>query len=90
MPRTVLAVAAGLGTEARRVGAERDGELGVVEGLVAEEVGDRDLGGGDGFKPVVGVLVFAGLLRPLSSQWKRSAANLGRLPVPKRDFELTM
>ena len=43
----VLAVAAGLGAEAGSVGAEADGELGLVEGLVAEEVGDGDLGGGN-------------------------------------------
>ena len=84
----VFAVAAGFGAEAGGVGAEGDGELGLVEGLVAEEVGDGDLGGGD--EAVVGVLLVAGLVGPLSSQWKRSAANLGSWPVPKRDFELTM
>ena len=54
----VLAVAAGFGAEAGRVGAEGDGELGFVEGLVAEEIGDGDFGGGD--EPVVVFLQLAG------------------------------
>src|SRR5471030_2580559 len=43
----VLAVAAGFGAEAGGVGAEAGGELRFVEDLVAEEVGDGDLGGGN-------------------------------------------
>ena len=56
----ILAVAAGFGAEAGGVGAEAGGELGLVEGLVPEEVGDGDFGGGD--EPMVAVLVDAGLV----------------------------
>ena len=54
----VFAVAAGLAAEAGSVGAEAGSELGFVQGFVAEEVGNGDLGGGD--EPVVGVLILAG------------------------------
>ncbi len=85
----VLAVGAGLGAEAGGEGAEGDGELGFVEGFVAEEVGDGDLGGGD--EPVVVIERRSpGSGRPWSSQWKRSSANFGSLPVPKRERLLTM
>ena len=40
-----------LGAEAGRVGGVGNGQAGVVEDFVAEEVGDGDLGGGD--EPVV-------------------------------------
>jgi hypothetical protein len=42
----VAAVRPGLAPEARRIRAKTDGKRGVVERLVAEDVGDRDLGGG--------------------------------------------
>ena len=53
----VLAGGAGFGAEARRVGRERDGQARFVENLVAIEIGDGNLGGGD--EPVVVVFVFA-------------------------------
>ncbi len=55
----VFAVAAGFAAEAWCPGAEGDGELRFVEGLVAEEVGDGDLSGGD--EPVIAILKFAGV-----------------------------
>ena len=53
----VLAGGSGLGAEARRVGRQRDGQPGFVENLVAIEVGDGNLGGGD--QPVVVVFELA-------------------------------
>ncbi|KAF5045377.1 hypothetical protein DSECCO2_481830 [anaerobic digester metagenome] len=49
----VLAVGAGLGAEAGRVGAVGDGQLALGQGRVAVDVGHRDLGRGD--EVVVGV-----------------------------------
>ena len=73
----VLAVAAGFGAEAGGVGAEAGGELGLVEGLVAEEVGDGDLGGGD--EPVVGVLILAGDVGTLVVAVEEVLRELGEL-----------
>jgi hypothetical protein len=53
----VFAGGAGLGAEAGGVGGEADGQARVVEDLVAVEVGDGDLGGGD--EPVVVVFELA-------------------------------
>ena len=53
----IFARCAGLGAEARSVGRERDWQAGFVEDLVAIEVCDGDLGGGD--EPVVAVFEFA-------------------------------
>ena len=53
----VLARRAGLGAEAGRVGRERDGQPRFVENLVAIEIGDGNLGGGD--EPVVVVFELA-------------------------------
>src|SRR5207302_4500812 len=56
----VFAVGAGFAAKAGSVGAEGDRQLGFFENLVAKEVGDGDLGGGD--EPVVVVLIDAGLV----------------------------
>ena len=65
------------------------GSCGVVEGLVAEEVGDGDLGGGD--EPVVAVLIDAGLVGAFVVAVEEVfARTCGSWPVPKRDLELTM
>ncbi len=53
----VFARRASLGAEARRVGGERDGQPRFVENLVAIEIGDGNLGGGD--EPVVAVFELA-------------------------------
>ena len=55
---SVLAVRAGFGTVAGGVGRKGDGAGGEVDGFVAEDVGDGDLGGWD--EPVVGLLELAG------------------------------
>src|ERR1700738_40715 len=73
----VFAVGAGLGAEAGCVGAEGDGELGFIEGLVAEEVGDGDLGGRD--EPVVAVLKLAGLVGAFVVAVERVFGELGGL-----------
>ena len=78
----VFAVGAGLGPEAGGEGAEGDGEVGLVEDLVAEDVGDGDFGGGD--EPVVVVFVSAGVRACLDRrQWKRSSPNFGKLAGAK-------
>ena len=86
----VLACGSGFGAEAGGVGGEADGQAGFVEDFVAVEVGDRDFGGGD--QPVVVVLELAARdgFASASEQRKRSSANLGSWPVPKRLLELTM
>ena len=71
----VLAVGAGFATEAGSVGAEGDRELGLFEGLVAVEIGDGDLGGGD--EPVVVVLVDAGLVGAFVVAVKEVFGELG-------------
>ena len=53
----VFAVGAGLGAEAGGGGGEGDAAFREVDGFVAEEVGERDFGGGD--EPVVVVLELA-------------------------------
>ncbi len=73
----VFAVGAGFGAEAGGVGAVRDGELGFVEGLVAEEVGDGDLGGGD--EPVVVLLQLAGGVGALVVAVEEVFGELGEL-----------
>ena len=86
----VLACGSGFGAEAGRVGRKADRKPGFVEDFVAIEVGDGNLGGGD--EPVVVVLNSprATASRSASEQRKRSSANLGSWPVPKRLLELTM
>src|SRR6185312_14680738 len=73
----ILAVGAGFGAEAGSVGAEGDGQLRFVEGLVAEEIGDRDLGGGD--EPVVVLLIVAGLVAALVVAVEEVFGELGEL-----------
>jgi hypothetical protein len=53
----IFAGGAGLGAEAGRVGGERDGQPRFVENLVAVEIGDGNLGGGN--EPVVVVFELA-------------------------------
>ena len=43
----VFAGRPGFGAEARRAGGEADGQLRLVEDLLADEIGERDFGGGD-------------------------------------------
>lgn len=58
----VLAIAAGLATEAGGVGAALDGEFVLLDDLVAEEVGHRHLGGGDQVEVVEVGMVHLALL----------------------------
>ena len=43
----VFAGGAGLGAEAWRAGGDADGELGLVDDVFADEIGERHFGGGD-------------------------------------------
>ena len=43
----VLAGGAGLGAEARRPGGYSHGQLGLVDDVLAHEIGERHFGGGD-------------------------------------------
>ena len=58
----VLAIAAGLATEAGGIGAALDGKLVLLDDLVAEEVGHRHLGGGDQVEVVEVGMVHLALL----------------------------
>ncbi len=80
----VFAVAAGFGAEAGGVGAVGDGELGLVEGLVAEEVGDGDFGGGD--EPVVVLLQLAGAVGSLVVAVEEVFGELGKLAGAEEGF----
>ena len=80
----VFAVGAGFAAEAGSVGAEGDGELGLVDGLVAEEVGDGDLGGGD--EPVIALLQLAGDVGALVVAVEEVFGELGELAGAEEDL----
>src|SRR5206468_2307934 len=73
----VFSIAAGLGAETGSVGAVGDRELGFLDGLVAEKIGDGDLGCGD--EPMVAILKDAGLVWAFVVAVEEVFGELGKL-----------
>ena len=80
----VLAVAAGLGAEARRMRGQPDRQRSQRQDLVAHRVGQRDLGGRDQVQRLA--LAF----RPPLRTENMSASNFGSCVVPTSVSALTM